>query len=50
MMGIVVKMMGESTEFFLQYLDNKNFQNVINKRVSNKCTTMYHRDNKTRKR
>lgn len=33
MMGIVVKMMGESTEFCLQYLDNKNFQNVINKRV-----------------
>lgn len=33
MMGIVIKMMGESTEFCRQYLDNKNFQNAINERV-----------------
>lgn len=33
MMGIVIKMMSESTEFCRQYLDNKNFQNAINERV-----------------
>lgn len=33
MMGIVVKMMSESTEFCRQYLDNANFRNVINERV-----------------
>lgn len=32
-LSIVIQMMNENTEFCRQYLDNKNFQNVINERV-----------------
>lgn len=32
-LAIVIQMMNENTEFCRQYLDNKNFQNVINERV-----------------
>lgn len=32
-LAIVIQMMNENTEFCRQYLDNKNFQNVINEQV-----------------